>query len=165
MLYCCSFRRLLRYSVDPLSCAAAGQVPGPHKPCWVRITKPASKVAARVVQRCSDRAYAIDAKRGHRLTTAKSAIMATPALTPRRGTVFQGKDDDDSPRSSTHAPSPAMALQHVLSVLKKKWMLYPTLVQTTCTCSYLVKPAFGPGNSFAAYALDAVRVSGVLQLI
>ena len=53
----------------------------------------------------------------------------------------------------------------ILSTLKKKWMLYPTLVQTTCTCSYLVKPAFGPGNSFAPYALDAVRVSGVLQLI
>ena len=49
--------------------------------------------------------------------------MATPALTPRRGTVFQGKDDDDSPRSSTHAPSHAMALRHVLSVLKKNWML------------------------------------------
>ena len=31
------------------------------------------------------------------MTTAKSAIMATPALTPRRGTVFQGKDEDDSP--------------------------------------------------------------------
>jgi len=49
--------------------------------------------------------------------------MATPALTPRRGTVFQEKDEDDSPRSSTHAPSPAMALHHVLSVLRKNWML------------------------------------------
>ena len=49
--------------------------------------------------------------------------MATPALTPRRGTVFQEKDDDDSPRSSTHAPSHAMALRHVLSVLRKNLSL------------------------------------------
>ena len=31
--------------------------------------------------------------------------MATLALTPRRGTYFAQTDEDDSPRSSTHAPS------------------------------------------------------------
>ena len=49
--------------------------------------------------------------------------MATPALTPRRGTYLEPRDEDDSPRSSTHAPSPAMALRHVLAVLRKNWML------------------------------------------
>ena len=49
--------------------------------------------------------------------------MATPALTPRRGTYLEPKDEDDSPRSSTHAPSPAMALKHFLAVLRKNWML------------------------------------------
>ena len=49
--------------------------------------------------------------------------MATPALTPRRGAYLEPKDEDDSPRSSTHAPSPAMALKHFLAVLRKNWML------------------------------------------
>lgn len=57
--------------------------------------------------------------------------MSAPGLTPRRGTLVEAQDDESSKRSSTHPPSPAMALKNFLQVLRKNWMLVGVVLAIT----------------------------------